>query len=717
MRTRLKLTLAPALALILLAPAPGVNGQVSNWKQIVIQPLPPFHPQEPKRIELANGMVIFLQEDHELPLIRGTARIRGGSREEPAGKIGLVDIYGDVWRTGGTKTQTGDQLDDFLEARGARVETGGGFDSTSISWDCLTESLNQVFPVFVDLLRDPEFRQDKLPVAKNQVTTAISRRNDDPAGIAAREARLIGYGADSPYAREPQYATVAAVTRQDLVDWHRQYVYPNNIILGVEGDFDSAAMEAKLRSVFESWPKGPEAAPAKVTFTDPKPGMYFVEKDDVNQSNIRMVELGTRRDNPDYYAISVVNEIFGGSFSSRLVQSIRTEKGLAYSVGGGIGTAFDHPGLFQVGMGTKSGSTAAAIDALDQEIDGLKTKPPTPAELKKAKDSILNSFVFEFDSREKVLAERMAYEFYGYPADYLERFQAGIERVTLADAARVAAQYVHRDKLAVIVVGKASDFDRPLSSFGTVTALDITIPQPGGEMTKESAPSNPEGRALLVKIIKAMGGEENIKRVKSFRAKATVKFNTPQGEQSVDAEEINVFPNQSWQKMATPQGDMIEAVSPHAAFMSMGQQSRTMPSSQQQDEMDSLRRDPIDVAQHADDPQYEFSADGIEKIGAVNATILNINAAGARVRWYVDPASAKVLRASWQETGPQGPGETVADYSDWKTVDGISLPFKETRSRNGDKMMSIDVKELEVNPAFDPKIFERPAEPAEGHQN
>ena len=150
---------------------------------------------------------------------------------------------------------------------------------------------------------------------------------------------------------------MAAVTREDLLNWHHAYVHPNNIILGVVGDFDSKVMEGKLRATFESWPKGAGATPPQLSFHGPKPGMYFVRKDDVNQSNIRMIELGTRRDNPDYYAITVFNEIFGGSsFSSRLMEDVRTKKGLAYHVGGGIGTAFDHPGLFQISMGTKSGT-------------------------------------------------------------------------------------------------------------------------------------------------------------------------------------------------------------------------------------------------------------------------------------------------------------------------------------------------------------------------
>ena len=147
---------------------PQAAAQATSWQQVPIPPLPAFKPQQPKRIQLSNGMVIFLQEDHELPLIDGTARIRGGSVNEPATKTGLMDIYSEVWRTGGTKTQTGDQLDDFLEVRAAKVETGGGPDSTTISFSCLKADLDDVFKVFVDVLRNPEFRADKIDIAQKE---------------------------------------------------------------------------------------------------------------------------------------------------------------------------------------------------------------------------------------------------------------------------------------------------------------------------------------------------------------------------------------------------------------------------------------------------------------------------------------------------------------------------------------------------------------------
>lgn len=461
-----------------------------DWKQIPIPELPAFHPQQPKRVQLPNGMVIFLQEDHELPLIAANADIRGGSRSEPAAKIGMLSLYDEVWRTGGTKTQTGDQLDDFLEIRAAKVETAADEDSTAISLSCLKENFDDVFKAFVDLMREPEFREDKLELAKQQEFDAISRRNDDVGQITRREAGFLAYGKNNPYVREPEYATVNAVTRQDLVDWHRSHVYPNNIIIGIAGDFDSAKMEAKLREAFGSWQKGPAVKDPEINFTPAKPGYYLVKKTDVNQSNIRMVGLGTTRKNPDYYAIEVFNEVMGGGFSSRLIQSIRTAQGLAYSVGGGIGTRFDHPGITQLVIGTKSQTTIESIHSLYAEVDKLKTSPITDAEIKRAKDSILNAFVFNFDSPDKVLRERMLYEFYGYPPDFLDRYRAGIDKVTAADVARVAEKYLHKEQLAVLVVGNTAQFDKPLSSLGPVTDLSIAIPPPPGEKA-EGADSSP----------------------------------------------------------------------------------------------------------------------------------------------------------------------------------------------------------------------------------
>jgi zinc protease len=448
------------------------------WKKIPIPPLHAFKPVQPKRIELANGLVIFLQEDHELPFINGSILIRGGNRDEPDAKLGLVSLYGETWRTSGTATIDGDKLDDKLEAKAASIETSGGSASTSVNWSSLKGDFDTVFAATLDLLLHPIFKAEKLQLAKGQIETSISRRNDDPSGIATREAIKLAYGPHNPYAHQVEYATVESVTLDDLKAWHDKTVVPNNIIIAVSGDFDSATMETKLRAAFESLPRGEKFESVKPTFTDPKQSVNFVEKADVNQSNVLIVGLGTERSNPDYYALSVMNEIFSGGFGSRVVQNVRTKLGLAYSVSGSFSASYDHPGIFYVIAATKSASTVAATQAMLAEVGRLKTEPPTPAELSKAKDQVLNSFIFHYDSPDKTLNEQVILAFYGYPADTLEKYKAGIEKVTAADVTRVANKYIDVSKLAIIVVGNEAQITPKLDALGKVTNLDVTIPPP-----------------------------------------------------------------------------------------------------------------------------------------------------------------------------------------------------------------------------------------------
>ncbi|HZP04101.1 MAG TPA: pitrilysin family protein [Terracidiphilus sp.] len=455
--------------------------QPKPWEQIPIPKLRAFKPQQPKRIELKNGVVVFLQEDHELPFVSGSVIIPGGSRDEDPSKAGLIGIYGQAWRTSGTATMNGDAMDDLLEAKAAHIETNGDDDSTAVAWDSLKGDADQVFALAMDLLFHPKFSQEKLELAQQQEATTIVRRNDDVGAIAEREAAKLVYGANSPYTRQPELATIGAITLADLQAWHDRTI-KGKLIVGITGDFDSAAMETKVRAAFENLPPVTPEPPRHDVFPGPQHGVYFIQKDDVDQSNIEIVGLGTDRRNPDAPAIAVLNEILGGGFASRLFQKVRTELGLAYDVGGGFGLEYDHPGTLNVTLTTKSVSTVDATRAAEVEIAGLNTRPFTEAELKRAKDDILNSFLFRYDTREKVLEERERLEFYGYPADYLETYEAGIEKVTLADLAAAAKKYIDPEKQAILVVGNGPEIKPPLDALGQGAAqpIDITIPQPGG---------------------------------------------------------------------------------------------------------------------------------------------------------------------------------------------------------------------------------------------
>ena len=468
------------LLLGLLATLPAA-AQVKRYTEIKSTPLPEFKVPQPETYTLKNGMRVFLMEDHEIPIVAVRALVRTGAYWEPQQKVGLARLMGVVQRTGGTAKMTGDQIDDYLEAKAAFVETGVGGDQGFATMNCLKGDFDDVFKVFVDVLRSPAFAQDKLDLAKVQANSSIARRNDSVGGITNREIGRLVYGVSSPIVSLEEYATIAAITRDDLVAWHKAYYVPNNIMIGVSGDFDSKTMKKSIEAAFGAWPKGTSPALGKIAYEQKgKPGVYFIEKPDVTQANIAMAHLGIEQTNPDYFPAQVMNEVLSGGFSGRLMNNIRTKKGLAYGVNGGLGAAFDRPGLMRLGMQTKSVSVYDAIAALKDEVRALTVAPPTDLEMSQAKDSILNSFIFNYDSRSGILAQQMNYAYHGLPANYLEMYRANIEKVTKDDVLRVAKAYVHVDDLSLLIVGRAADFPKPLDTLGKVTNLDITIPKKPG---------------------------------------------------------------------------------------------------------------------------------------------------------------------------------------------------------------------------------------------
>jgi zinc protease len=700
----------------LLAVAGPAAAQVKDYRDIKTPPMRSFNPTQPKRIQLANGMVIFLQEDHELPLIKGSAIIRGGSRDIPANKAGLTEILGQSWRTGGTESKTGDQLDELLESRAARVETNADDDSSSVSFDVLKNDLDFAFPIFLDVLQHPAFRAEKIDLAKNQLNTGISRRNDEPGGILGREAAKLGYGANSSYVRQPEYASVASVTREDLLAFHKRFVHPNNIILGVVGDFDSVAMEKRLRSTFGKWQKGPQAPAAPTDITAPKPGVYFIAKDDVTQSNITFVHSGYTRNSPDYPAVQVMNEVLGGGFSGRLMNSLRSKMGLTYGIGGGVGSTWDHPGLFRVTTSTKSGTTLQSIEAIRNEINLLRTAPVTAEELDLAKNSILNAFVFTMDSKEKSLNQRMLLEFYGYPTDFYSRYPALVEKVTAEDVARVAQKYVHPDQVAVVVVGNEKDFEKPLSSLGTVTPIDITIPEPGSEKKPAAAPSasaapastSAAAMALAAKVRDYVGGKSKLDAVQSMRTIGSMTMKTPQGDMSADVDRLNKFPDSQRMVMKLPMGEFTTVLTPGGAFAITPMGTQDLPGSQRESMAGELKTDLVTVLKNLENPKYVFSIEGSEKVGDVQTQVLAVNADGQSIKWFVDPATGRIVRESSQGRGPM-PGERITEYGVWKAFGGITLPTATTLMRGGEKAGEFTVSNVEINPAVDAKMFEKPA--------
>jgi len=650
-----------------------------------------FEVPEPERVELDNGMTIFLLEDHELPQVNTAAQIGVGSVYEPAEKRGLASITGMVMRTGGTESIAPDSLNTILENIGATVETSIGETSGSAYMSTLSDHVDTVLPVFAEVLRHPAFADDRLQQAKSRTKSGISRRNDDAGSIVEREFDKILYSDDSPYARTPELYTVDRVQRQDLVDFHDQYFHPNNVILSVWGDFEAGRMKQKLREQFGDWEAPADFEPP----TPPEPDaerahtVNFIQKSDVNQSKIRMGHPGeiTRRSD-DYASVQMMNEVLSGGFSGRLFQEVRKEKGLAYSVDGAYTAGYNRPGRFYAGVASQSASTVEATNAVMTEVERMREEPPTQDELGLAKDSYLNSFVFNFNSEREILSRRATYEYYDYPDDFLQRTQDAIEEVTPDDVLAAAQQYLHPAESHILIVGNGKQFSQdlsPLSQDGTVDTLDISIPrEPPNEGPADMTAADQEaamvGQKMMASAKEALGGSafdqiQNMRVVTEQQGnESTLVVRLPnqlRTEINTAMGSITVVNDGETMKMKTPKG--TRTAPPSARGQILGQLWRSLPYL-----MANLDHEELTVTAEEDTTVEETRYQRIRVAPPV----------GQGYTLYLHAETMRPERLSFEQTNPRT-GQQVSvtqSFTDFRDVSGVTLPFTtETVQSTGEK--------------------------------
>jgi len=425
-----------------------------------------------ERATLSNGIVLYLLEDHELPLVNMTAYVRVGSVYEPAELTGLAGITGAVLRSGGTTSLSPEQLDAELEFMSSGIESGIGEDSGTLAMYTLAKNLDRTLELFTDVLLRPAFNEARVELAKKNTREAIRRQNDDPKAIAGREIHKALYEGH-PLGREATMESVGRISRADLDAFYRRFYRPQGMILAVSGDFNPAAMKARLEKLLGGWrPAEEQLPPVAAPDTTPKKQILLARKQ-VSQSVIRMGHPGLEKNNPDQYAVRVMDYILGGGFTSRLTQEIRSNQGLAYHAGSRFDIGRRFPGTFIAETETKSASTAKVIGLMEGIIADMTKTPVSNEELQQAKESIINSFIFGFARADSVVNQQARLEFYGFPAGYLENFRANIAKVTREDVLRVGRNYLHPDSLTVVVVGDDKKFDQPLAVFGTVREIPL----------------------------------------------------------------------------------------------------------------------------------------------------------------------------------------------------------------------------------------------------
>jgi zinc protease len=675
----------------------GVFAQVvPSYKDLKYPPLPQVKIPEPTAFTLANGMRVFLLEDHELPLIQGLALIHTGNLFDPPDKKGLSEFTAVVLRSGGTKSKTGDQLDEALENMAASVESSMDETSASMSFSALKENGETVLGVFKDVLTAPEFRQDKLDLAITQTRSAIARRNDDASGIPDRELARILYGPTTPYGWQVEYEDLNHIHRDDLVNFYHRYYFPKNIMLAVYGDFNIPEMKQKLEKLFADWTvQQPDVPKFPDVTAKPAPGIYFAEKSDVTQTFFAIGELGGTLREKDYAALQVAANILGQGFSSRLMSQIRTKLGYAYDINAQWAANWDHPGTFRIGGSTKSQSTTETLQAIRVELDKMRSAEVTARELDEAKEGVLNSFVFFFDSPAKTLNRVMRYEYFGYPKDFLFQYQKAISAVTRADVLRVAKERFLPENLSIVAVGNPKEFGKPLATLGKVNMIDLTIPEPksesksdGGksETAKADLASLERGSALLKRAQQAMGGADKIAAVKDFSQEAEMAMlaGGPKIKQQNRWLAPGIFRQD--QILPPPLGAITAYTDGKSGWLALPPPRGLTPM-------------PPDVLKQAQGqifrewlPLMLSDRDPSRTVTAVGPNAVEISGAGESVRVEFDEATGLPLRQIYKS-----PSDVKETYTDWRDVDGVKLPFKAEIERDGRKMADVSVSEMKLN--------------------
>lgn len=436
-----------------------------------------FTPHRVDRDTLSNGIEVFLCSDHEVPLVDIIFYVRAGEERVPADHAGLAEILAYMIVEGGSKTVPKRVFEDSLENFGASFNGYASTKNAYFTLHLLSENIPDLFPMVAGAMREPALPRNQLEVNKGQYLTSYAGRNTAPTSVASRVFYKLLYGNDSPEAREVTPAALENIDLEKLAEFHTASYRPGHIMIGVAGDFEPKVMLDLLERYLGDWQE-PEVEPWQelpIITELSSPGVYFLHWPGSLQSSVYMGYPSLRKDDPNYPEALMLSEVYGSSWTSRIFNQVREERGLAYIAYGWISGDYTIPGHFTAVCMTNTRTTLEAGSLIIEIIEALRDDGITEDELKQAKQSWLASFPQDYEMPEQVLRRRMTYVGYGYPMDFWDRMPDRIEPLTREDVNRFAADFLKPENLIILVLGDSTSFDGSLSELGEVTIIDPEV--------------------------------------------------------------------------------------------------------------------------------------------------------------------------------------------------------------------------------------------------
>lgn len=704
-------TMRPVFALLLglmLLSCVSVATAKEPWEKIKIPELNEFQMPEYTRVELDNGMVLYLAEDRDLPLVQLSATIQVGSIYDPADKLGLASMVGTTLRTGGAGQRVGDDIDALVESRGLAVETWVGGSTGGAYLSCLTEDTELGLELLADILMKPRFAEEKLDLAKSEQKATIARRNDETMSIAMRELPKVMYGAEHPLARHPEYDTIDAVTRDDLVAFHADHYGPDRVYLVVLGDFDTDQMVGRIEAAFQGWQPAGKPLPADPEIPWRGRTVNIAAKDGLTQAVVLLGHKGIRNDHPDYAALRIGAEILGGGFNSRLFKEIRSNQGLAYSVGAGAGTGWRFPGSFMAYTMTKNSTVEASARAIMAEIERMLAEPVTDDELQFAKDLVLNSEVFNYDTKREVMDRMVIFEMYGYEKDFLQKYQAAVQELTPQDILDAVQAAWKPEDLSFLVVGTPEDFDGDMSTYGTVNEIDITIPAPAPKLEIPAATdaSLAHGMALMEQLRDATGGSAYAK-LKGNHSVSELTVQTPMGAMAISLDITVMLPDRLRMVTKLPFGEQVMVVNGDQGWSTGMGQTQDLEPAQAAEVLAQFANSTDFMLGNLAEHQFQ-ALEPMELDGTLCNPVVHLQ--GEENKVYFLNAETGLLVMSQEQTISQMTGGPVTQKTyvdEYGEMDGIQMPVAMTITQDDEDYATMVIKSYDANPEVDAALFQK----------
>jgi len=719
---------------------------------------------------LSNGLQVVAVLHHEQPAVTMRLLIRAGTSSDPKGKLGLAHLAASLLDQG-TKSKTAEQMNDEIDFIGGAMGAGAATDLTFCNMVVMKDSFEKGMRMLSELAREPGFAPAEIERQRQQMLSGLQVSLEDPEYIANSVFDRLVYGFH-PYGMPTNGTpeTLASLTRDDLVAFHRRYFAPNNAILAIVGDVTAEEAFATAKKVFGDWDKKDLSADKFIQPPDPTRRVVVVNKPDSVQTEVRVGHLGIPRTHPDYMAVNLAIRILGGEGSNRLHQVLRTERGLTYGAQANMDTLKDS-GDFEAETNTRSEATGEVLKLIVDEFWRIQRERVSERELADAKAYLTGSFPLTIETPESIAMQVVNVLFYGLPLESLQNFRERVNAVTVDDIQRVSRALLRPDRLSIVLVGNASAFASQLRGVGFDTfetvelrdldlmAANFTRPKvraqgdgagragganvaeqpadvgadprvgPGGHVgpplrgwnyhqaplgsrpsVEPSVDERAKAEALLDKAIAAKGGLEKLRALKTIVVKQSLTTRTPQGDATAESSNYIQYPDRFRIVTETPNGTwMIQASDGKQVWMTDVRGLHDAPEPLVREFRAALRRDPIALLLAAKEGKLtaRLLPETIDKEGQ-GSVPLELSATDLNpIVLEVDRTTSLIRKQSYRADAPGRP-LVEESFSDYRPIDGIQIAFRASR-KSGPLAVDRRVTEVKINTAVDPVLFSRPS--------